>query len=70
MGEVIAFADIVLLRRRRTARRLHARCLDILTATVEAASAELAGAPLSERGVRVSRLRKLEELVEYVTAAG
>ena len=64
MGEVIAFADVVLRRRRRTARQLHERCLVILEASVVAARNELPRAP-AERGVRVARLRKLEELHAY-----
>lgn len=70
MGEVIAFADIVLQRRRRTARQLHARCLELLAASVMAARAELTRAPARERWVRVSRLRKLEELHVYASALG
>ena len=70
MGEVILFADIVQMRRRRTARQLHARCLDILSASVEMARAELGCAPMSERAVRIARLRKLEELETYAGALG
>ena len=69
MGEVIAFADIVQMRRRRTAQRLHAHCLAILSASVAAARIELATGPLRER-VRVARLRKLEELETYAAALG
>ena len=65
MGEVIAFADVVLRRRRRTARQLHVRCLAILEASVVLARSELPRAPAAERGVRVARLRKLEELHAY-----
>ena len=70
VGEVIAFADIVLLRRRRRAQQVHARCLEVLAASVEAARGELVAAPMAERGVWVGRLRKLEELVEYAGALG
>ena len=70
MGEVIAFADIVQMRRRRTAQRLHAHCLAILSASVAAARTELARGPLRERVVRVARLRKLEELETYAAALG
>jgi hypothetical protein len=70
VGEVIAFADIVQMRRRRTVRQLHARCLAILSASVMAARAELVGAPLGERTVRVARLRKLEDLETYAEAVG
>jgi hypothetical protein len=65
VGEVIAFADVVLRRRRRVARQVHARCLEILEASVAAARMELAGGPPIERAVRVRRLRKLEELHAY-----
>lgn len=70
MGEVIAFADIVQLRRRRTVRQLHGRCLGILAASVAAARIELAQAPARERWVRMARLRKLVELETYATAVG
>jgi hypothetical protein len=70
VGEVIAFADIVLMRRRRTARQLHARCLAIVAASVAAARAELVTAPVRERGVWMSRLRKLEELEVYASMVG
>jgi hypothetical protein len=68
VGEVIAFADIVQLRRRRTTAQLHGRCLAILAASVVAARADLAAAPQRERGVRMARLRKLVELELYATA--
>ena len=70
MGEVIAFADIVQMRRRRMARQLHGRCLAIISASVIAARAELPLAPFGERAVRVTRLRKLEELETYAGALG
>ena len=70
MGEVIAFADIVQMRRRRTVRQLHACCVAILSASVAAARAELMAAPAGERTVRVARVRKLEELVMYAGAVG
>jgi hypothetical protein len=70
VGEVIAFADIVVMRRRRTARRLHARCLAVLRASVAAARTELARAPARERAVWMARLRKLEELEVYAGALG
>ena len=70
MGEVIAFADIVLMRRRRTVRQLHERCVAIVAASVAAARAELATAPIHERTVWVSRVRKLEELEVYASMVG
>jgi hypothetical protein len=70
VGEVIAFADIVFLRRRRRTRQAHARCLEILAASVESARAELEDAPAAERWVWMRRLRKLEELAEYAGACG
>ena len=70
MGEVIAFADIVQMRRRRTAQRVHADCLVILSASVASARIELAMAHWRERAVRVARLRKLEELETYAAALG
>ena len=70
MGEVIAFADIVLMRRRRTARQLHQRCVAIVAASVVAARAELAAAPIHERAVWMARVRKLEDLEVYVGMVG
>jgi hypothetical protein len=70
VGQVIAFADIVSLRRRRATRQLQARCLYVLAASVAAARAELAGAPAAERPVRIARLRKLEDLETYASAFG
>jgi len=70
VGEVIAFADIVQMRRRRTAQQLHASCLAIISASVATARAELATAPLRERATRVARVRKLEELETYAAALG
>jgi hypothetical protein len=68
VGEVIEFADIVRMRRRRSARQLHVSCLAVLQASVVVASAELALAPPRERAVRIARLHKLEELHEYACA--
>lgn len=70
MGEVIAFADIIQMRRRRTARQLHARCCAILAASVAVAQVELAAAPARERWMRIVRLRKLEELEAYAATVG
>lgn len=70
VGEVIAFAAIVRMRRRRMARALHTRCRELITASVAVARAELAGAPPAERAVRVARLYKLEALEEYASALG
>ena len=70
VGEVIAFEEIVRMRRQRVARALHVRCRMILAASVVAARAELAIAPAAERWVRVTRLRKLEELEAYASALG
>jgi len=70
VGEVIAFADIVLMRRRRTVRQLHERCVAVVAASVAAARAELATAPIHERAVWVSRVRKLEELEVYASMVG
>jgi hypothetical protein len=70
VGEVVAFADIVLRRRRRVARLAHARCLEILGDTVAAARAELGRATAEEWHVRVARLRKLEDLEAYASALG
>ena len=70
MGEVIAFAEIVRMRRQRVARAVHARCRVLIAASVVAARTELAGAPAREQPVRIARLRKLEQLHEYASAVG
>jgi len=70
VGEVIAFEEIVRMRRRRVARAVHARCRVILAASVAAARAELLHAPAAEHPVRITRLRKLEELEAYAGALG
>ena len=49
---------------------LHERCVAIVAASVEAARAELATAPIHERGVWVSRVRKLGELEVYASMVG
>lgn len=70
MGEVIAFAELVRMRRQRVARAVHARCRVLIAASVEAARAELILAPAPERAVRVARLRKLEQLEQYAGGLG
>ena len=67
VGEVIAFAELVRMRRQRVARAVHARCRVLIAASIEVARAELKDAPPRERGVRVTRLRKLEQ---YAGALG
>jgi hypothetical protein len=49
---------------------VHARCLAILEESVAVARTELVWAPAAERGVRVIRLRKLEELHAYAMTVG
>jgi hypothetical protein len=70
VGEVIAFEEIVRMRRQRVARSLHLRCCEIVEVSVTAARAELVAAPAAEWGVRFARLRKLEELETYARALG
>jgi len=70
VGQVIAFAELVRMRRQRVARAVHARCRMVIAASVVAARDELGRAPARERWVRVARLRKLEELEDYVDALG
>jgi hypothetical protein len=70
VGEVIAFAELVRMRRQRVARAVHARCRVLIAASVDAARIELECAPMMERAVRGARLRKLEQLEEYVSALG
>ena len=70
MGEVIAYAEIARARRVRTMRAVHATCRRIIADAVGAARADLATAPPDEWGIRVARLRKLEELEAYAAALG
>ena len=55
------------MRRQRDSRRCHARCLGLISASVAAARVALVSAPDRERGVWVSRIRKLEELEAYAS---
>ena len=68
MGQVIAFADGVRMRRQREGRARHVRCLEILSGAVVAARQALETAADGERGVWARRVRKLEEL--HAWAAG
>jgi len=70
VGEVIAFEEIVRMRRQRVARALHAGCRTILAASVARAREECADAPPDEWWLRVTRLRKLEQLEAYASALG
>jgi hypothetical protein len=70
VGEVIAFAEIVRMRRQRLARAVHERCRVLIAESVVVARAELVLAPPGERAVRTARLRKLERLEEYASALG
>jgi len=58
------------MRRQRESRRHHARCLGIISASVTAARAAAAIAPPWERGVWLSRVRKLEELEAWASGGG
>jgi hypothetical protein len=55
------------MRRQRENRRCHARCLGIIAASVAAARVAVATAPIAERGVWLSRVRKLEELEAWAS---
>ena len=70
VGELIAFAEIVRMRRQRVARAAHARCRELIAASVAVARAELTAAAGPERAMRIARLRKLEALEEYASAVG
>jgi len=58
------------MRRQRVTRAVHARCRMLIAASIDAARAELVGAPPAERTLRFARLRKLEQLGEYASALG
>ena len=70
VGEIIAFAELVRMRRQRVARAVHARCRALIAESVARAREELAEAPAPERPVRVARLRKLEQLEIYAGGLG
>ncbi len=70
MGDVVRFAEVVRFRRQRESRRCHARCLEILARSVEAARRAVVTAPARERAVWVSRVRKLEELEAWASGGG
>jgi hypothetical protein len=70
VGELIAFEEIVRMRRRRVSRAIHARCRVILAESVLAARTCLATAAVHERPVRLARLRKLEDLEAYADVLG
>jgi len=70
VGELVAFEEIVRMRRRRVSRALHDRCRTIIAESVVAARAGLVGAPVHERPIRLSRLRKLEDLEAYADTLG
>lgn len=55
------------MRRQRENRRCHSRCLGIIAASVTAARLAVATAPAAERGVWMSRVRKLEELEAWAS---
>ena len=70
VGEVIAFAELVRMRRQRVARAVHAGCRALIAASIAAAREDLPHAPARERPVRIARLRKLEQLEQYASALG
>jgi hypothetical protein len=70
VGEVIAFAELVRMRRQRVARAVHARCRVLIAESIASVRAELEVAPVTERPVRFARLRKLEQLGEYASGLG
>jgi len=70
VGEVIGYEEVVRLRRRRAAHAVVEACRRILADSVALAREELVTAPPRERMVRMTRLRKLEELEAYATAHG
>jgi hypothetical protein len=62
VGQVIAFADGVRMRREREGRARHVRCLAIIAGAVAAAHRALETAADGERAVWARRVRQLEEL--------
>ncbi|MFN8543969.1 MAG: hypothetical protein U0807_07180 [Candidatus Binatia bacterium] len=70
MGEVIAFQEIVRMRRQRVSQAVHARCRAILDEAVEVMRVELSAASPGLRGVLAARVRKLEDLAAYAAGIG
>jgi hypothetical protein len=68
VGQVIAFADGLRMRREREGRARHVRCLEIIATAAIAARDALETAADGERAVWARRVRKLEEL--HAWAAG
>jgi hypothetical protein len=69
VGQVIAFADGVRMRREREGRARHVRCLEIIAGAVVAAQHALETAADGERAVWARRVRRLEELHAWAAAA-
>jgi hypothetical protein len=70
MGEVIAFEELVRMRRRRATEAVHLRCRAVLQESVWAARTELGRAAARDRLIWAARVRKLEALEDYATALG
>jgi hypothetical protein len=62
VGEVIAFAELVRVRRQRVARAVHARCRVVLAESVALAREALERAPTRERAVRRGGVGQHEDL--------
>jgi len=60
VGEVIAFADIVLMRRRRTVRQLHERCVALVAASLAAIADQ------SDKFVSAHEIIGLHEIPSFV----
>jgi hypothetical protein len=69
VGQVIAFADGVRMRRDRESRARHACCVEILASSVTSAHAALAVAAERDRPVWARRVRRLEALHAWVAGA-
>jgi hypothetical protein len=65
VAEIIELKDILQARARRRERALTARCVAIMEDCLAAYLADYDRAPLQERFGRATKIRQLEDLIDY-----
>ncbi len=65
VAEIIDFTDVLRQRARRREHALTARCLALMEECLAVSRIAYGSAPLDERGVRASKIRRLEDLISY-----
>ena len=65
MAEIIELKDILQARARRRERALTARCVAIMEECLAASIEAYGHAPPHERFVRATKIRQLEDLIDY-----